>query len=186
MLYFFFFFKQKTAYDMRISDWSSDVCSSDLSSAAARAFSRHRTSSAPRSSRSRSGGVSVSTCCSWSSGPNEPPGFPLSDWVSPRRSATRKTWWATDRARPLSLSTRSSSSSTPRSEEHTSELQSLMRISYAVFCLKKKLNKLIMIRPHSAPILYIEKNTKYLIYQENLAHNQICTQSIHNAQHNSS
>src|SRR3546814_4317431 len=27
----FFFFKQKTAYEMRISDWSSDVCSSDLS-----------------------------------------------------------------------------------------------------------------------------------------------------------
>src|SRR3546814_9144621 len=30
---FFFFFKQKTAYEMRISDWSSDVCSSDLGSA---------------------------------------------------------------------------------------------------------------------------------------------------------
>src|SRR3546814_10128586 len=30
----------------------------------------------------------------------------------------------------------------PRSEEHTSELQSLMRISYAVFCLKKKKNKI--------------------------------------------
>src|SRR3546814_18381572 len=29
-LCFFFFFKQKTAYEMRISDWSSDVCSSDL------------------------------------------------------------------------------------------------------------------------------------------------------------
>src|SRR3546814_1913620 len=29
-LLFFFFFKQKTAYEMRISDWSSDVCSSDL------------------------------------------------------------------------------------------------------------------------------------------------------------
>src|SRR3546814_1133848 len=28
--YFFLFFKQKTAYEMRISDWSSDVCSSDL------------------------------------------------------------------------------------------------------------------------------------------------------------
>src|SRR3546814_8546499 len=27
---FFFFFKQKTSYEMRISDWSSDVCSSDL------------------------------------------------------------------------------------------------------------------------------------------------------------
>src|SRR3546814_8159916 len=30
ILFEFFFFKQKTAYDMRISDWSSDVCSSDL------------------------------------------------------------------------------------------------------------------------------------------------------------
>src|SRR3546814_7250579 len=30
LLYLFVFFKQKTAYDMRISDWSSDVCSSDL------------------------------------------------------------------------------------------------------------------------------------------------------------
>src|SRR3546814_7519276 len=30
MVIFFFFFKQKTAYEMRISDWSSDVCSSDL------------------------------------------------------------------------------------------------------------------------------------------------------------
>src|SRR3546814_7304500 len=32
----FFFYKQKTAYDMRISDWSSDVCSSDLADVAAR------------------------------------------------------------------------------------------------------------------------------------------------------
>src|SRR3546814_9914754 len=31
MSWFVFFFKQKTAYEMRISDWSSDVCSSDLS-----------------------------------------------------------------------------------------------------------------------------------------------------------
>src|SRR3546814_7532716 len=30
IILFFFFFKQKTAYEMRISDWSSDVCSSDL------------------------------------------------------------------------------------------------------------------------------------------------------------
>src|SRR3546814_3692850 len=33
---YLFFFKQKTAYEMRISDWSSDVCSSDLRLAAAR------------------------------------------------------------------------------------------------------------------------------------------------------
>src|SRR3546814_9781583 len=38
----------------------------------------------------------------------------------------------------LNYATRVSYVITPRSEEHTSELQSLMRISYAVFCLKKK------------------------------------------------
>src|SRR3546814_5178951 len=38
----------------------------------------------------------------------------------------------------LKNSTRTCSSRSDRSEEHTSELQSLMRISYAVFCLKKK------------------------------------------------
>src|SRR3546814_6763149 len=36
-----------------------------------------------------------------------------------------------------------------RSEEHTSELQSLMRISYAVFCLKKKTNTISMTNQHS-------------------------------------
>src|SRR3546814_6929765 len=36
--YCFFFFKQKTAYEMRISDWSSDVCSSDLRLAVGNAF----------------------------------------------------------------------------------------------------------------------------------------------------
>src|SRR3546814_6460316 len=44
-MYFFFFFKQKTAYEMRISDWSSDVCSSDLHhrfrARGARLFRRH-------------------------------------------------------------------------------------------------------------------------------------------------
>src|SRR3546814_1920253 len=33
---YFFFFKQKTAYEMRISDWSSDVCSSDLTTVISR------------------------------------------------------------------------------------------------------------------------------------------------------
>src|SRR3546814_3531806 len=37
---FCFFFKQKTAYEMRISDWSSDVCSSDLEPAASRPSTR--------------------------------------------------------------------------------------------------------------------------------------------------
>src|SRR3546814_16880041 len=41
MFYLFFFFKQKTAYELRISDWSSDVCSSDLSRACARLHALH-------------------------------------------------------------------------------------------------------------------------------------------------
>src|SRR3546814_13212481 len=39
---FFFFFKQKTAYEMRISDWSSDVCSSDLGGSGPSALLRPR------------------------------------------------------------------------------------------------------------------------------------------------
>src|SRR3546814_13511699 len=38
-VFLFFFFKQKTAYEMRISDWSSDVCSSDLPLADPRKYS---------------------------------------------------------------------------------------------------------------------------------------------------
>src|SRR3546814_4332101 len=42
MIFVVFFFEQKTAYEMRISDWSSDVCSSDLPSAlAARSLRLH-------------------------------------------------------------------------------------------------------------------------------------------------
>src|SRR3546814_10014452 len=48
----FFLFKQKTAYEMRISDWSSDVCSSDLcrraSSSASSGAPSTKTSSAPK------------------------------------------------------------------------------------------------------------------------------------------
>src|SRR3546814_1806009 len=75
---FFFFFKQKTAYEMRISDWSSDVCSSDLRAtadlsappvAACRRLCAHR-GPARRDGRSeerRVGKECVSTCRSrWS------------------------------------------------------------------------------------------------------------------------
>src|SRR3546814_6368912 len=81
--YWFFFFKQKTAYEMRISDWSSDVCSSDLRALQAaraqlrRAMERHQPGqarSAPlagvepaRSEERRVGKEGVSTCRSrWS------------------------------------------------------------------------------------------------------------------------
>src|SRR3546814_7808629 len=73
----FFFFKQKTAYEMRISDWSSDVCSSDLrySMAALVRYLRRRrpaamlstSAQANRSEERRVGKECVSTCRSrWS------------------------------------------------------------------------------------------------------------------------
>src|SRR3546814_2190392 len=99
---------------MRISDWSSDVCSSDLS---------------PASQAARASGAAISI----------------------RRVELcilfllRKVWtvWSgdaasTDRRREARTST-AADRLCSRSEEHTSELQSLMRISYAVFCIKKKI-----------------------------------------------
>src|SRR3546814_5068960 len=50
-----------------------------------------------------------------------------------------------------------------RSEEHTSELQSLMRISYAVFCLKKKKNKNRNTQPHKYQVTYTHTNTSHII-----------------------
>src|SRR3546814_8808225 len=64
---------------------------------------------------------------------------------APRRNGTeglQKTGFAMNRHgnQPTGVTAHTLGPSRPRSEEHTSELQSLMRISYAVFCLKKKTN----------------------------------------------
>src|SRR3546814_7729739 len=71
-------------------------------------------------------------------------------WVNqrePSSSSTRSAITSPGRAKaswtPHSGQRASPSASGDRSEEHTSELQSLMRISYAVFCLKKKKHKKI-------------------------------------------
>src|SRR3546814_10035106 len=55
----------------------------------------------------------------------------------PTRPRASRPCWRRDGRRPLTGTTRPMDRPS-RSEEHTSELQSLMRISYAVFCLKKK------------------------------------------------
>src|SRR3546814_10710444 len=57
-----------------------------------------------------------------------------------------------------------------RSEEHTSELQSLMRISYAVFCLKKK--KLGPITEQQTNATKSQNHTKYPISRSNTKHQQ--------------
>src|SRR3546814_1537196 len=49
-----------------------------------------------------------------------------------------------------------------RSEEHTSELQSLMRISYAVFCLKKKTTQITITRTHAPPPKTVHVLTPYV------------------------
>src|SRR3546814_10506426 len=111
---------------MRISDWSSDVCSSDLPSecpaqlfVAVRPRLRRHPPEDPRSRRAAAGLPGAGR-----RGARRPrPDQPLRHRI----------------ARPDRLPGDSRGS---RSEEHTSELQSLMRISYAVFCLKKQITKL--------------------------------------------
>src|SRR3546814_4499923 len=114
----FFFFKQKTAYEMRISDWSSDVCSSDL---------------AALSAEGRSTGVGVSSATASASGCMI---FSASRFNS--SSAISGVAGSGDADSTGAGAGAGAGSGAGRSEEHTSELQSLMRISYAVFCLKNK------------------------------------------------
>src|SRR3546814_7413740 len=72
------------------------------------------------------------------------------------RHRTSSTWTT-----HISANSVRSPKSKPRSEEHTSELQSLMRISYAVFCLKKKKNKKTPPRNNPIKIHHIQIiNTK--------------------------
>src|SRR3546814_2578704 len=126
VVFVFFFFKQKTAYEMRISDWSSDVCSSDLPACASRQPTPRPTTPAPTMATRGRAEAPLESC-------------PLESWSCIRNGICVLPALAL----PRSSSTGMFSAGPPfaRSEEHTSELQSLMRISYAVFCLKKKNNK---------------------------------------------
>src|SRR3546814_6924802 len=116
-MFVFFFFKQKTAYEMRISDWSSDVCSSDLAVFLV-------LEPAVQAARVQLGGVACP--------PVERQGCadPLARYVIIAIFELFEEGNAVLLLPAFGLDI--------RSEEHTSELQSLMRISYAVFCLKKK------------------------------------------------
>src|SRR3546814_3160183 len=127
----FFCFKQKTAYERRISDWSSDVCSSDL--AGDQQQRQRRDAPAPHPAKR--------ACQSPSENPTLTPSAAsttgrriIAGWSSISALALA----ASRSALSVSASLRKVVPLLLRSEEHTSELQSLMRISYAVFCLKKK------------------------------------------------
>src|SRR3546814_2912897 len=66
------------------------------------------------------------------------------------------------------------SSGSKRSEEHTSELQSLMRISYAVFCLKKKNNYSGFLITHTIDCHSINSAHTYYSYTHNLTCTALC------------
>src|SRR3546814_9898248 len=111
---------------MRISDWSSDVCSSDLSEVPARRQARHARKAVRHSS-------------------SLPPQRKPSQTPECRRSTLRSTDLSETASKRCKMAINAHNwSRVPnvwtRSEEHTSELQSLMRISYAVFCQTKKHN----------------------------------------------
>src|SRR3546814_3463130 len=109
---------------MRISDWSSDVCSSDLSCAVSTLKLPVMMPLPPViADWMRGAEITSSSRMMAKMRPT------LSRVASPKRLAPSVSKLKETAGRP----------SWSRSEEHTSELQSLMRISYAVFCLKKKI-----------------------------------------------
>src|SRR3546814_3423932 len=125
----FFFFKQKTAYEMRISDWSSDVCSSDLQTLASDVIGL-------RAAEHRDQRTKI-LCIA------EPAGgdgrfLDHSRNLDVIAGAARLRLRLVDCPDARRVVHDRQHGVYGRSEEHTSELQSLMRITYAVFCLKKK------------------------------------------------
>src|SRR3546814_3560304 len=119
-------FKQKTAYEMRISDWSSDVCSSDLSASCASSCMTNLSTTRATTSGPRLAKVMVASSRLRNSGENM---RLIASMSSPVRCS---------RAKPMAGLARSAAPALVEIGRDTSELQSLMRISYAVFCLKKK------------------------------------------------
>src|SRR3546814_7284374 len=83
---FIFFFKQKTAYEMRISDWSSDVCSSDLPADHDGKTDEYSPAPPATSTRMWSGD---GTAASWSSASPDPTKAGLRSQRSPRRLVAR-------------------------------------------------------------------------------------------------
>src|SRR3546814_1571801 len=112
---------------MRISDWSSDVCSSDLPAADQPAH-QHR-NQRDREYRGRGHRIGFGEC----ERREESPFLALEREDRDEREGDDEE--AEEERRPNFGG--GLGDHAPRSEEHTSELQSLMRISYAVFCLKK-------------------------------------------------
>src|SRR3546814_3465306 len=117
---------------MRISDWSSDVCSSDLGALATGMPARSSVAAFPKSIVHVPPNSQVRI--SWMPHPCLASSCATS-------GGRRKNCSPIGRRRPEPPCRRAACIAARRSEEHTSELQSLMRISYAVFCLTKQITQ---------------------------------------------
>src|SRR3546814_3661437 len=128
-MFFVFFFKQKTAYEMRISDWSSDVCSSDLEWRRKREIAHRRQ-------------FHVAACGPAAAG-DDPFGAQMqrievgddrrhvginTGFDDRRRMFEHQPWCACAGTKTQRRGLAERTPEAIRSEEHTSELQSLMRI----------------------------------------------------------
>src|SRR3546814_2444079 len=109
---------------MRISDWSSDVCSSDLLA--------YMLQFKPGKAMETAGRFTINTTLGVAGLFDVAKRKPFFLPYRPNGLANVLGYYGVGPGPYMYL---------PRSEEHTSELQSLMRISYAVFCLKKKTHK---------------------------------------------
>src|SRR3546814_7772091 len=139
-----------TAYEFRISDWSSDVCSSDLGgytvlavgtdvypARVGRAFDDDildiTALAGQRAIDEGDDGFRIGALTTWSDLLRRP----LPPAFAALKQAAREVG-GVQIQNAGTLAGHLCNASPARSEEHTSELQSLMRTSYAVFCLKKK------------------------------------------------
>src|SRR3546814_8020921 len=121
---------------MRISDWSSDVCSSDLVERSWRLNERHYGVLQGHNRAKMALQHGNDSVAQWRrSFTAEPPALADGD---PRLPALDPLYAGVAPALLPRSESLQQAAARVRSEEHTSELQSLMRISYAVFCLKKK------------------------------------------------
>src|SRR3546814_9748370 len=122
---------------MRICDWSSDVCSSDLRTRPAGGDPAAGPRGVVQRRRRRPGDT---LACRRRGGADR-----MAGTADRLRPADRRVAGVAERGREhpaVAAPARAAGlGAGGRSEEHTSELQSLMRISYAVFCLKKKNNE---------------------------------------------
>src|SRR3546814_6036262 len=136
----FVFFKQKTAYEMRISDWSSDVCSSDLLKGTAISIRKFSEKPITIDMMAKGGSMSdkmatvlkIAGACRF-------------NVVISGGTGSGKTTMLNAMSKMIDPGERVI---TIRQEEHTSEIQSLMRTTYAVLSFKHKKKNNTRIPPH--------------------------------------